>query len=50
MTVPNIQGDGVMSGLYQTVDDRLVVFKKLLKLSGRLDLVLSQVRIQLVKL
>eukprot|EP00744_Colponema_vietnamica_P005450 GILI01007986.1.p1 GENE.GILI01007986.1~~GILI01007986.1.p1 ORF type:complete len:635 (-),score=167.30 GILI01007986.1:40-1944(-) len=32
-----------LSPLYQTVDSRLQVFKKLLKLYGRLDLVLSQI-------
>ena len=35
-----------LSGLYQTIDTRLTVFKPLLKLSGRLDLVLSQVAIR----
>ena len=32
-----------LSGLYQTVDSRLSVFKRLLRLSGRLDLIMSQV-------
>lgn len=40
MTVPGLVHK--LARLYQTVDARLVVFKKLLKLSGRLDLVLSQ--------
>jgi len=32
-----------LSGLYLIVDSRLSVFKKLLKLSGRMDLLLSQI-------
>ena len=32
-----------LSGLYQTVDSRLSIFKRLLRLSGRLDLIMSQV-------
>ena len=32
-----------LSGLHSTVDGRLGVFKRLLKLSGRLDLILSQI-------
>ncbi|KJE95621.1 hypothetical protein CAOG_08938 [Capsaspora owczarzaki ATCC 30864] len=41
MTVPNLVE--ALSGLYQLVDARLSVFKKLLKLSGRLDLIISQI-------
>eukprot|EP01116_Phalansterium_solitarium_P021244 TRINITY_DN6521_c0_g1_i1.p1 TRINITY_DN6521_c0_g1~~TRINITY_DN6521_c0_g1_i1.p1 ORF type:complete len:662 (+),score=197.41 TRINITY_DN6521_c0_g1_i1:114-2099(+) len=41
MTVPDLVSS--LSGLYLTVDSRLSVFRKLLKLSGRLDLLLSQV-------
>ena len=32
-----------LAGLYQTVDSRLVCFKRLVKLSGRLELLLTQV-------
>ena len=41
MTVPDLVKS--LSVLYLTVDSRVTVFKKLLKLSGRLDLLLSQV-------
>jgi len=41
MAVPGLVDK--LSALYRTVDARLSVFKKLLKLSGRLELVLSQV-------
>jgi len=44
MTVPDLVK--TLSILYLTVDARLNVFKKLLKLSGRLDLLLSQVTAQ----
>ena len=33
----------LIADLYQTLDSRLSVFKRLLNLSGRLDLLLSQV-------
>lgn len=35
-----------LSGLFQTVDARLSVFKKLLSLSGRLDLMLTQINVR----
>jgi len=41
MTIPDITK--ILSRLHQTVDSRLTVFKKLVKLSGRLELVLSQI-------
>ncbi|KAI9204449.1 WD40-repeat-containing domain protein [Polychytrium aggregatum] len=41
MTVPNLVKQ--LSLLYQTLDSRVNVFSKMLKLSGRLDLVLSQI-------
>ena len=41
MTVPDLMKH--LSGLYQLIDTRLSAFKKLMKLSGRLDLVLSQI-------
>ena len=34
-----------LSGLHETIDARLGAFKRLLKLSGRLDLVLSQMSV-----
>ena len=34
-----------LSGLHETIDARLGAFKRLLKLSGRLDLVLSQMTV-----
>jgi hypothetical protein len=39
--VPNLLES--LAGLYQTVDSRLVCFKRLVKLSGRLELLLTQV-------
>jgi len=44
MTVPNLVQK--LGGLYQTVDSRLAVFKRLLKLSGRLDMIMSQVSLK----
>jgi len=41
MSVPDLAKS--LSGLYMVVENRLQVYKKLLKLSGRLDLVLAQV-------
>eukprot|EP01098_Paradermamoeba_levis_P011269 TRINITY_DN481_c0_g1_i5.p1 TRINITY_DN481_c0_g1~~TRINITY_DN481_c0_g1_i5.p1 ORF type:complete len:733 (-),score=254.10 TRINITY_DN481_c0_g1_i5:317-2515(-) len=41
LSVPDLMN--AFSTLYQTVDARLSVFKDLLKLSGRLDLVLTQI-------
>jgi len=41
MTLPDLVKS--LSGLYLIVDSRLTVFKKLLKLSGRMDLLLSQI-------
>eukprot|EP00040_Diaphanoeca_grandis_P029036 m.169004 g.169004 ORF g.169004 m.169004 type:complete len:635 (-) comp31544_c0_seq1:633-2537(-) len=41
MTVPDLPE--ILSGMYNLVDARLAVFPRLLKLSGRLDLLLSQV-------
>ena len=41
ITVPNLLDS--LAGLYQTVDSRLSCFKRLVKLSGRLDLLLAQV-------
>ena len=32
-----------LSGLYQVVDHRLAVFKRLLSLAGRLDLIMAQI-------
>eukprot|EP00012_Vannella_robusta_P008434 CAMPEP_0206201038 /NCGR_PEP_ID=MMETSP0166-20121206/11273_1 /ASSEMBLY_ACC=CAM_ASM_000260 /TAXON_ID=95228 /ORGANISM="Vannella robusta, Strain DIVA3 518/3/11/1/6" /LENGTH=534 /DNA_ID=CAMNT_0053619563 /DNA_START=91 /DNA_END=1695 /DNA_ORIENTATION=+ len=42
MTIPDLNATA-LSGLYQTVDARLNSYNKLLKLSGRLDLLLSQI-------
>jgi len=44
MTVPDLPK--VLAGMYNLVDARLAVFPRLLKLSGRLDLLLSQVVLQ----
>jgi len=44
MSLPNLSD--VLAPLYQTVDSRLSVFKKLFTLSGRLDLLLSQVNMR----
>ena len=44
MTIPDLNTSS-LSGLYQTVDSRLSSYDKLLKLSGRLDLLLSQISI-----
>jgi U3 small nucleolar RNA-associated protein 5 len=41
MSVPNLIKH--LTGLYQIIDTRLATFKRLLRLSGRLDLVMSQV-------
>lgn len=41
ITVPNLLDS--LAGLYQTVDSRLSCFKRLVKLSGRLELLLAQV-------
>jgi len=41
MTLPDLMK--VLSSLYLTADSRVTVFKKLLKLSGRLDLLVSQI-------
>lgn len=41
MTVPGLVKQ--LSALYQTIDSRVGVYSKMLKLSGRLDLVMSQV-------
>lgn len=43
-TVPNLMLS--LSALYNTVDARVSLFKRYLKLSGRLDLVLSQIKMQ----
>eukprot|EP00276_Gloeochaete_wittrockiana_P014514 CAMPEP_0184335700 /NCGR_PEP_ID=MMETSP1089-20130417/4231_1 /TAXON_ID=38269 ORGANISM="Gloeochaete wittrockiana, Strain SAG46.84" /NCGR_SAMPLE_ID=MMETSP1089 /ASSEMBLY_ACC=CAM_ASM_000445 /LENGTH=645 /DNA_ID=CAMNT_0026660507 /DNA_START=59 /DNA_END=1993 /DNA_ORIENTATION=+ len=43
MGLPNNKTSFALSGLYHTVDSRLSAFSKLLTLSGRLDLILSQV-------
>jgi len=40
MTVPDLLRN--LAPLYSTVDSRLASFKKLMKLSGRLDLIMSQ--------
>lgn len=45
MTVPDLVDS--LGGLYQLVDSRLSVFKRLLKLNGRLDLILSQITIRM---
>jgi len=42
LTIPNLNASA-LSGLYQTIDSRLGSYNKLLKLSGRLDLLLSQI-------
>lgn len=44
MTVPDLAS--MLSGLYSLVDARLSVFPRLLKLSGRLDLMLSQIALR----
>ena len=44
MTVPDLPK--VLAGMYNLVDSRLAVFPRLLKLCGRLDLLLSQVVLQ----
>lgn len=44
MTVPDLPE--VLSGMYSLVDTRLSVFPRLLKLSGRLDLLLSQIALK----
>lgn len=41
LTVPHLVAS--LEALYQIIDSRLAVYKKLLKLSGRLDLLMSQV-------
>ena len=41
ITVPNLSE--YLSGFYQTIDSRVAAFKRLNRLSGRLDLILSQV-------
>ncbi|KAL6051254.1 WD repeat-containing protein 43 [Balamuthia mandrillaris] len=41
MTLPNLAA--TLSSLYQTIDTRISAFKRFLKLSGRLDLLLSQI-------
>ena len=46
ITVPNLLDS--LAGLYQTVDSRLASFKRLNKLSGRLELLLAQVEKQSV--
>ncbi|RKO92830.1 WD40-repeat-containing domain protein [Blyttiomyces helicus] len=43
MSVPHLLGQ--LSTLYQTLDSHVSVFQKLLRLSGRLDLVMSQIAI-----
>lgn len=45
MTIPDLIK--TLSGLYLIVDSRISVFKKLLQLQGRVDLILSQVNIML---
>ena len=42
MTIPQF-GENSLSSLYQTIDSRLSIFGPLLKLSGRLDVILAQV-------
>jgi U3 small nucleolar RNA-associated protein 5 len=44
MTVPDLPN--ILSGLYNLIDARLAVFPQLLKLSGRLDLLLSQIALK----
>eukprot|EP00007_Cunea_sp_BSH-02190019_P005796 CAMPEP_0174240642 /NCGR_PEP_ID=MMETSP0417-20130205/19799_1 /TAXON_ID=242541 /ORGANISM="Mayorella sp, Strain BSH-02190019" /LENGTH=675 /DNA_ID=CAMNT_0015319763 /DNA_START=65 /DNA_END=2089 /DNA_ORIENTATION=- len=44
MTVPHLSSS--LSGLYQSIDQRLGSFKKLMQLSGRLDLIMSQINIK----
>lgn len=44
MTVPDLPN--ILSGLYNLIDARLAVFPRLLKLSGRLDLLLSQIALK----
>jgi hypothetical protein len=44
MTVPNLSSS--LSGLYQSIDQRLGSFKKLMQLGGRLDLIMSQINIK----
>jgi len=44
MTVPDLPN--ILSGLYSLVDARVAVFPRLLKLSGRLDLLLSQIALK----
>ena len=43
MSTPNVIK--TLSSLHETIDARLGAFKRLLKLSGRLDLVLSQMSV-----
>ena len=42
MTLPDLNGTG-LSGLYQNIESRVTSFDKLLKLSGRMDLLMTQV-------
>ena len=44
MSVPNLVKN--LTGLYQTIDSRLTVFERLLRLSGRLDLLMSQITLR----
>ncbi|KAJ3043999.1 WD repeat-containing protein 43 [Rhizophlyctis rosea] len=44
MTVPHLVQQ--LSGLYRTLDGRCQVFPKLLRVAGRLDLVMSQIRMR----
>ena len=44
MTVPDLPD--ILSGLYSLADARLAVFPRLLKLTGRLDLLLSQIELK----
>ncbi|TPX62201.1 hypothetical protein SpCBS45565_g07046 [Spizellomyces sp. 'palustris'] len=44
MSVPNLAAN--LGALYQTIDSRASVFQKLLRLSGRLDLVVSQIALR----
>jgi len=47
VTVPDLVQ--ILSGLYLSIDSRLTIFKKMLKLSGRLDLLLSQIATQSIQ-
>ncbi len=44
MSLPGLTAP--LAALHQVIDNRLSLFKKFLKLSGRLDLVLSQIQLK----